>query len=245
MDILKFTLTGKTAFFKKPEVNTYCYFTYGCIHKVVLLGMFGAIMGYDGYAQQIDKKSKWPEFYEKLQDLKVSIIPICENGFVPKKIQTYNNSVGYASFEQGGNLIVKEQWLENPKWEIFISIDSKEAEVLADMLLHKKCIYVPYLGKNDHIADIYDVKICQSRETKEYHSIHSLFLKKNVSYQSEADYMEESGDITVYKYEEYLPVGLDETMNLYMKEEFVQTNNPIKSYADMVYEVEGKNIVFF
>lgn len=41
----------KNAFFKKPEVNTYCYFTYGNIHKVALLGMFGAILGYGGYSQ--------------------------------------------------------------------------------------------------------------------------------------------------------------------------------------------------
>ena len=46
MEILRFRLSGKNAFFKKPEVNTYCYFTYGNIHKVALLGMFGAILGY-------------------------------------------------------------------------------------------------------------------------------------------------------------------------------------------------------
>ena len=51
MEVLKFTLKGKTAFFKMPEVNTYYYFTYGNIHKVVLLGIFGAILGYGGYSQ--------------------------------------------------------------------------------------------------------------------------------------------------------------------------------------------------
>ena len=49
MKILKFTLKGKTGFFKKPDVNTYLYFTYGNIHKVALLGMFGAILGLSGY----------------------------------------------------------------------------------------------------------------------------------------------------------------------------------------------------
>ena len=39
METLKFTLTGQNAFFKKPDVNEYCYFTYGHIHKVALLGM--------------------------------------------------------------------------------------------------------------------------------------------------------------------------------------------------------------
>ena len=61
MDILRFTLSGKQAFFKKPEVNSYYYFTYGNIHKVALLGIFGAILGYGGYTQMQgfvkDKKS--------------------------------------------------------------------------------------------------------------------------------------------------------------------------------------------
>ena len=51
MEILRFTLSGRHAFFKKPEVNSYCYFTYGNIHKVALLGIFGAILGYGGYTQ--------------------------------------------------------------------------------------------------------------------------------------------------------------------------------------------------
>ena len=51
MEILRFNLSGKNAFFKKREVNTFCYFTYGNIHKVALLGMFGAILGYGGYTQ--------------------------------------------------------------------------------------------------------------------------------------------------------------------------------------------------
>ena len=48
MKVVRFTLSGKNAFFKKPEVNACYYFTYGQIHKVALLGMFGAIAGYDG-----------------------------------------------------------------------------------------------------------------------------------------------------------------------------------------------------
>ena len=45
MRALKFTLSGKNAFFKKPEVNAYFYFTYGQIHRVALLGILGAIVG--------------------------------------------------------------------------------------------------------------------------------------------------------------------------------------------------------
>lgn len=58
-------------------------------------------------------------------------MPKNERGYIPKKVQIFNNSVGYASAEQGGNLIIKEQWLENPVWDIYVLIDCEEAEKLA------------------------------------------------------------------------------------------------------------------
>ena len=124
MEILKFTLSGRTAFFKIPEVNSYVYFSYGHIHKVSLLGLLGAVMGYGGYNSQGEKE--YPEFYEKLKDIKISIMPKNTNGSFSKKIQFFNNSVGYASNEEGGNLIVKEQWLEDVEWDIFIKIEDTE-----------------------------------------------------------------------------------------------------------------------
>ena len=115
MKILKFTLSGKSAFFKKPDVNSNLYFTYGNVHKIALTGIFGAILGYGGYNSMnikriFNKKStekdkgEFPEFYEKLRNLKISITPNGEKGFISKKVQVFNNSVGYASKEQGGNL---------------------------------------------------------------------------------------------------------------------------------------------
>lgn len=84
MQALKFRLKGKHAFFKIPAVNSYYYFTYAQIHKVALLGIFGAILGYDGY-QQMQKEDRFPEFYERLQALKVSVIPCVKNGIFLKK----------------------------------------------------------------------------------------------------------------------------------------------------------------
>ena len=90
MKILKFRLYGRNAFFKKPDVNAILYYTYGNIHKVALLGMFGAILGYGGYNhmnfynQKNKNKMEYPEFYNKLKDLKISIVPN-NNGFFEKK----------------------------------------------------------------------------------------------------------------------------------------------------------------
>lgn len=244
MDILKFSLKGKTAFFKKPEVNTYISFTYGMIHKVVLLGMLGAIRGYRGYSAYRKEEDEYPEFYKRLSDIRCAIVPRYESGVPNKKIQQFNNSVGYASKEQGGNLIVKEQWLENPTWDIFIALDCKEAVSLAEDLLAKRCVYIPYLGKNDHPADIENVVILKNCEIQTtYQKIDSLYQKEKVVY-AELDEFEEE-DMEIKKYEETLPIALDKDTHMYKTSKFVYSNLPIEVYHDEVYQAGDKIIVFF
>lgn len=244
MEMLQFVLSGKTAFFKKPEVNTYGYFTYGNIHRVALLGIFGAILGYGGYAQQEKASCKttetYPEFYQKLNHLKVAITPLASKGYTHKKFQSFNNSVGYASNEQGGNLIVKEQWLENPKWKIGVLLEDDEASLLADKILNRKCTYIPYLGTNDHPADIYDTHIIKCTERSGNCQINSLFYKENAIWGDEEDAEEEVESI--FKYEEYLPVGLEEHFNNYVTKPLIQTNIPVDSYEGTLYQV-GTDVV--
>lgn len=246
MDIIKFSLKGRTAFFKKPEMNTYYSFTYGNIHKVALLGMLGAIRGYGGYASRKEKGTEYPEFYEKLKELRCGIVPQNENGFIRKKIQWFNNSVGYASKEQGGNLIVKEQWLENPSWDIYIALDCEEAAKLAEDLLSHRCTYIPYLGKNDHPADITNVILYKDcSEVQNFRKIDSLCLKEQVLYGDTTDYEEEYADISVFKYEESLPVALSQVTQMYQSSTFAHSNLPVESYGDSVYQPYKETVVFF
>lgn len=247
MDILRFTLSGKTAFFKKPDLNTYYYFTFGSIHKVALLGIFGSILGLKGYSDLKSKNDDFPEFYKKLKDIKYSLVPKNENGFIVKKIQQFNNSVGYASKELGGNLIVKEQWLENPIWEIYVRLNNDDmAMSLADAIIHNKCCYVPYLGTNDHPAKISNAGILDNcKLTQSYTRIDSLFLKTKVEYADTEDFDDEISDMQLFKYEESLPVGLDEATHMYIYDTFVNTNLPVKKYDGEVYEAAGENIVFY
>lgn len=250
MRALKFTLSGKTAFFKKPEVNAYCYFTFGQIHKAALLGMFGAILGYQGYGQKEweSKKKKaqlteeYPEFYERLKDLKVSIVPKNEKGYIPKKVQFFNNSVGYASKEQGGNLIVKEQWLEEPIWEIFVLLDCQEAEKLAEFIVNGKCVYMPYLGKNDHPANIRNAQIVElDQEPEKEVQFACLFPKET----GELLLPDEEDEIQEFKYEEKLPVGLDAYTNLYVYDTFCYTNLPVRMEKGFVVRTEKKMLIFY
>lgn len=259
MEILRFTLSGKNAFFKKPEVNSYCYYTYGNIHKVALLGMFGAILGYGGYTQMqgFEKTKKRaglsegvPEFYERLKDLKISILPVSRHrkGYIPKKIQTFNNSVGYASKELGGNLIVKEQWLENPGWEICLLVDSEEAGKVREALLNRNCVYYPYLGKNDHPADISAVTVERAEEiVLDAERLDCLAPKEKVQIMDlDFDELEDLDTFSEFKYEEALPVGMDRWTNQYILEIFLYTDALVKVEGTEVYQLkDGKKIVFY
>lgn len=234
MKALKFILSGKTAFFKVPMVNSFCYFTYGNIHKPALLGMFGAILGYKGYGYEI---TNFPEYYEKLKDVKISIVPNSENGYFNKKFQQFNNSVGYASQEQGGNLIVKEQWLEDPSWTIYIMLNNDESQKLADMIIHSQCVYIPYLGKNDHPVTIEKAEYVEVKNVDaENLTIQSLSLSEALDFdQDEMD----------FKYEEYLPLTLNLETNHHELKKFILTNAPVEEAFTEIYEDGEKHITFY
>ena len=255
MKALKFTLSGNSAFFKDNVINT-VYLTYGNIHRVALLGMLGAILGYGGYSKQNDmlkKKNKkmpdYPEFYEKLKDIKISIVSNGKNGYFNKKLQTFNNSVGYASKEEGGNLIVKQFWLENPSWDIYVLLDCDEAKKIADYIQNRKAIYLPYLGSNDHLANITDVEIIniEKKTSSDNETIEILSMVKasDISDKKKnAFIIDDNMKKDIHKYSEYLPVALSKDLNQHEKEKMTITNMSVilkKSY----YKVEDKNIVFY
>lgn len=252
MDILKFTLSGKTAFFKKPEVNAYGYYTYGCIHKVALLGLFGSVLGLGGYAQR--EKENMPEFYEVLNHIQVAIQIRNKDAYIPKKIQIFNNTVGYASLEQGGILNVKEQWLENPVFDIYVQVVDEVTRELASRLENKVAEYIPYLGKNDHPANI--TGVCLYREQKpleKFRGINSIMEKEKAKFylfddfeeEMEEDLSSKKDSAYVYRYEEALPVALSQRLQQYVFRDFIASNLWLKEYQGDVYQVDGSAIVFF
>lgn len=263
MKAISFILGGKTAMFKKPDVNSYAYFTYNNIHKPALLGILGSIIGLGGYTQlfnknkQIEELNKsikkkedkkplddgYPEFYEKLKDLKVSIRPLGNNGYFSKKIQVFNNSVGYASKELGGNLIVREQWLEKASWQILIlEDDSAEFIKLKEFLLTEKCSFIPYLGKNDHPANIKNVKNIELNKNIEFEKLDSLFIEDELEIYSRA-----GRDILPFLFKESSPVFLQNDFHFYINKNFIFTNQKLKlkSNYENIYAYDDKNYFFF
>lgn len=198
MKVLKFNLSGKFAFFKNEVMND-MYDTYPHIHKPALLGLFGAMLGYNGYAQTQKvfgtKEIDFPEYYEKLKDLKIAIVPKKQS--FTKVLETFTNTTSMfnrvtvmkpklkkedveeneekeekvkgekTENKVGSNLIVQQFWLENPSWDIYLVIDNDESKKIEDSVLNYKSVYSLYLGANNHFANISDIGILEAKEITE------------------------------------------------------------------------------
>ncbi len=255
METIKFELTASMAIIKKPDSNE-TYYTYNFPHKIMLFGLLGAIIGLNGYNYYSFQKwlgkpiEKLPEFYERLKKIKIGIEANIEQENYSRKIQTFNNSVGYASKEVGNNLIVKEQWLEKPSWTIYLlETETEEYKEIKDYLINKKCEYIPYIGKNDHFADIKNVKIEGAEKVSEISYIDSLFEEK-IAIPKE-NLLEEllgfdNRTNKEYLYEELLPVELNEKIGYSKFSKFIYTNQELEiKDSKNIYNVNGKNIYYF
>lgn len=130
-------------FFKKPDINDGIYLTYNMLHKPALLGILGAIVGLKGH----EKEGVLPEYYCKLQDLKVAVQPLeSDNGNYTKEVITYNNGTGFASNEAGGNLIVKEQTLIKPSYRCYLLLNTNDEteKRIYENIMSYRAEYIPY-----------------------------------------------------------------------------------------------------
>ena len=242
---LKFTLSGKSAFFKKPDVNEKVYFTYNNIHRVALLGILGAIIGLEGnknYHLFREKVPNYPEYYTKLNSLRISIVPNAQRGYFSKKTQYFNNSTGFASQEEGGNLMVREQWLNNPSWTIYLLQGDTESTVwnkLCDYLLQEKCVYYPYLGKNDFPAIIRECSMVELSKG-EYSHIDSIFYGE---LDMVSDYS--ASEELPYVFCEISPYGLIKTYNFYQMKRSIFTNYELKSTEGLMLLSYNDQILCF
>jgi len=133
---------------KKPDTNEPVYLTFNMLHKPALIGILGAIIGESGFKE----KGVLPDYYLKLNDLKVGIQPLNhEKGNFQKIVITYNNTTGTASKEQGGNLMIIEQTLISPAYRCYFlfDMDNKIHQKADENLSKYYAEYLPYLGKNE------------------------------------------------------------------------------------------------
>ncbi|MDD3160140.1 MAG: CRISPR-associated protein Cas5 [Candidatus ainarchaeum sp.] len=158
--ILKFSLSGKFGHFKFPFTSpNHLKKTYSIPPRTTLLGILGAIIGLKGFQ---DYDSGLPEYYEKLNHIPISIVL---TDFPKRYLIKYNslNSFANNSKDVSPNMIISEELLLNPNYEILLILD--DINEIDKTLLSAfdsnqvKSTFPIYLGKNEFFAEITNIEI--------------------------------------------------------------------------------------
>lgn len=238
MKLISFDIQSNFGFFRKPETNNTLNVSYNIIHKPAILGFLGAIIGLNGYQE----KGELPEYYQKLNNIKVGITPLNnDKGNFSKTPIKYSNTVGYAN--KGTNFLTEELTLVNPQYRIFLLLDEyiDEQKKLLENIHSGQADFIPYFGKNEFTAwwDKNSYKEYQFKEADvpkdKSIKIISLFLKNQVIKENtekpQMDIFQALGDkeSLPFMYFERLPVDFDKMLMQYEQQEMVYTTYLIKN----------------
>ncbi len=247
--LISFDLKAEFGFFKKPDINDGLYLTYNVLHKPALLGILGAIIGLQGY----QKNGVLPEYYVKLKNLKIGIEPLSsDKGNYTKDIVSYNNGTGFASGEEGGNLIITEQFLIQPCYRCYLYLDLNDCleNKLYENLKKHQAEFLPYMGKNDFSAwwdNFREYTTYSEFDFKADYSIVSIFSKTEAvsTYAVKSMSMFASHSEAGWFYFERLPICFDEQLYQYVYGDFVYSNAKFLKDMDMTdagkfYKIEDE-----
>jgi CRISPR-associated protein Cas5h len=254
--LISIDIKAQFGFLKKPDVNENIYLTYNLLHKPSFLGILGAVIGLNGYNVEGEMNpSEKPEYFEMLKELKIGVCPINSiKGNYIKQVIRYTNTIGYASQETGGVLIVDEQTLIKPSYRTFIMLDLMNDlhKTLLHNLTNQQAEYIPYLGKNDHQLWWEEVQEWKWEifKPKENFRIDSIFLKPSEKRTEREKRRAILGEINSnsFMYFERLPIGWHNELPHYELREFVYTNfkvSPINQFKNLIkiQNHKGENLV--
>jgi|APTNR8051073442_1049403.scaffolds.fasta_scaffold00675_16 CRISPR-associated protein Cas5h len=233
--VISVKIRSPLGFLKKTDMNEGLYLTYNTLHKPALLGILGAIAGLGGFYQSyIEDPKQLPEYYQKLNCIGTGIRPVTggSSAVFKKSYLQYNNSTGFASHEEGGNLIVKEQILINPAYIVYLKLDRSinEQNLAYESLKNNEAVYIPYLGKNEFQIwwdDFREYKFSEFHPVEnEQYEIETSFIKQKgvrVDGVKLDDFFSFLKSNPVFNFER-LPSGYDEQRMVYAFSDFVLTN---------------------
>jgi CRISPR-associated protein Cas5h len=248
--LISFDIKADFGFLRKPDTNEGLSMTYNMLHKPALMGILGAIVGYEGYQQ----KGVLPEYYQKFQNLKVAIKPLnAQNGNFSKTTIVYTNTVGYAN--KDGNFIAYENTLIKPSYRVYLLID--DGEELYSYLHNYEACFLPYLGKNEFPLwwENTQTHFVVPFDFREDYTISSLILKKESVSDKGAEIATDFFSLDYNKvamlYFERLPIGFSE----FKTKKGIEYQYQLKSFAytdirfnkdyklDELYETEHDGII--
>lgn len=252
MKLISFDIESNFGFFRKPESNNTLNVSYNMIHRPAILGILGAIIGLEGYKE----KGKFPEYYKRLNHLKIGITPLNhEQGNYLKTPIKYSNTVGYAN--KGATFLTEELTLIAPKYRVYLllNLNSDDDTSLYNSLKSKKTEFIPYFGKNEFTAwwdnfIEYEFSLVNS-ERHLSGKLETLFIRNQIirdsveeDNSSFLDMMDaDDFDEVPFMYFERLPVDFDMDLIQYQMEEMVFTNHKIKNLQNLpdLYYLKNSN----
>jgi CRISPR-associated protein Cas5h len=251
--IISFDICADMGFFKKPDINEKIYLTYNILHRPAVLGILGAIAGLKGY----EKNNVFPCYYNDLKHLRVGIEPLNHStGNYTKFTTTYNNTTGFASSEDGGNLMITEQTLLKPAFRCFILLNRENPveNTLFENIKKQHAVFIPYLGKNDYSA-WWNKEDVREYEVKKFDfdsnfTIKTIFLKQNpliqqVVIKKFSFSLSNSAKVGSFFYFERLPIGFNERLYQYELGEFAYTDYLIAkdSEIDNLFQISESETI--
>lgn len=242
MKLISFDIGSDFGFFRKPESNNTLNVSYNMIHRPAILGILGAIIGLEGYKG----KGEFPEYYKRLNHLKIGIAPLNhEQGNYLKTPIKYSNTVGYAN--RGATYLTEELTLVAPKYRIFLllSTGNEDEVLLYNNLKYGKSEFIPYFGKNEFSAwwdnfMVYEFSEVNS-ESQLTGKMETLFMRNQIIKENRekdnSSFLDIIGrddfDELPFMYFERLPVDFDLNLIQYQIKEMVFTNYKIKNLENL------------
>lgn len=149
------------------------------ISKTEVLGLLGAVIGLDGYAQSTFKSKHSvtsSPFYEELSGLIISVIPkekpeLFEDHLIHRHMNYVNTK---------GALMVKMTGLIKPHYKLVIAkgdVEDAVFEKLVHYLQNGWSEFIPYMGKNQYPVEItnFELEELVSVEKNQKTKIHSIY----------------------------------------------------------------------
>ncbi|MBK8053750.1 MAG: type I-B CRISPR-associated protein Cas5 [Saprospiraceae bacterium] len=233
--LISIDLKADFGFFRKPDANNTVNLSYNIVHKPAILGIFGAIIGMEGYQE----KGKMPEYYDKLSYIGIGIAPLGhEKGNFQKTVIKYSNTIGYAN--KGSNYLTEEATLIKPSYRVYalLDINNESEQKLYEYLQNGYSEYIPYFGKNEHYAwwekeSFKEYEYEQRDKINDSIFLKTLFIKENIVKEHKADNMFDMfsfmDEELPFMYFERLPKDFDETLYQYNISDCVFTTFRLKN----------------
>lgn len=217
---------------------------------------------------ELKSELQYPEYYRKLKHLKIGIKPLEGNFPFNKIMNTYNSRNSYFGGDKYENISRHEQILIRPVYRIFVYDETNEEILteLAERIKNNNPVFMPYLGKNEFIANFDNLEIIDDIKpiTSNPDHISSVFLRIEKTYlmkimkvdtlkANKRNRLRDSYVVTGlpqgFKFLEHYPIGYSEEMHYNLQvAEFTARSDEL-STIDLekgdLFKINGEIIYLF